>query len=340
MFNIIDYAKYYKDTSLDEVKWNILDNLICAILVYLPINTFNDTKNIKELNIKSDIKSRSIIRPKAIEILDIIKDSKRYENMCITNFTNIRSNEVQFGACTFKINNEKIISFKGTDSSMIGWLENFRLSYEYPTYTQNLAINYLKENITSSDKSVYVVGHSKGGNLAMASTMEQDTSRFNKIKRVYNFDGPGFKLDEYESDKYKKLKEKLTNILPTDSIVGTLLFNDDYNVIVSNKKGVYEHYPTSWSVFGQYFINGKLSSFSNTFHKKSISELKNIDKDELKEVIETSFKSFEKNYSSDLKFNFNDFRNFYKNMKNVDPKIKKYIDDILTSLSRSIENNN
>ncbi|MEI3499052.1 MAG: Mbeg1-like protein [Bacilli bacterium] len=61
---------------------------------------------------------------------------------------------------------EKIISFKGTDSSLIGWLENFRLAYEYPTYTQKLAIDYLKNNISFLDQDVYVVGHSKGGNLA------------------------------------------------------------------------------------------------------------------------------------------------------------------------------
>lgn len=49
MYTIYDYLKYYKNTSLYEVKWNSLDSLMCAILVYLPVSSFADVKSINEL---------------------------------------------------------------------------------------------------------------------------------------------------------------------------------------------------------------------------------------------------------------------------------------------------
>ena len=217
---------------------------------------------------------------------------------------------------------------------MIGWLENFRLAYEYPTYTQKLAIDYLKNNISFLDQDVYVVGHSKGGNLAMASAMELTDSKFSKIRKVCNFDGPGFKKEEYESNKYKRLNEKLLNIIPTGSVVGTLLYNDNYKVVSSNEIAFDEHYPTSWKVFGQYFIEGKLSDISKQFHKNASDGLETLDKEKLKKTIETGFKSFEKEYSCDFKLNFNDIKTFYTNMKNVDPEIRNYIDVIMDELIR------
>lgn len=337
MFTIMDYLKFYNNTSFDDVRWNTLDNLIGAILVYLPIPSFNENKNLKELYnyvSSSTLVSSNFMATKAIEILSIIKDSKRYNEIIISDFNNIKNDEVQFGACVIKTKKEKIISFKGTDSSLIGWLENFRLAYEYPTYTQKLAIDYLKNNISFLDQDVYVVGHSKGGNLAMASAMELTDPKFSKIREVCNFDGPGFKKEEYESNKYKRLNQKLLNIIPTGSVVGTLLYNDNYKVVSSNEIAFEEHYPTSWKVFGQYFIEGKLSDISRQFHKNSSDGLETLDKEKLKKTIETGFKSFEKEYSSNFKLNFNDIKTFYTNMKNVDPEIRNYIDVIMDELIR------
>lgn len=336
MYTIIDYIKFYKDTSLEEVKWNELDNLICTILVYLPIKSFKDKKSIKELldYSKDNKKNEGLMAPKSKEILKLISDSKRYKNLFVFNFVNMKDNKVQFGACTFRINTNTIISYKGTEASMIGWLENFRLAYLYPTYTQKIALDYLKDSIKLNDTNITIVGHSKGGNLAMYSAMESPKEIFERIERVYNFDGPGFRKEEYNTDKYKNLKKKLVNIIPTGSVVGTILYNDNYSVILSNELAFNEHYPTSWEIFGQYFIEGKLSTISSNFHKKTTEGLDKLDKEKLKLTVETIFKSFEKEYSSNLKFTFKDFKNFYKNMKNVDPEIKEYMDNILEAFMR------
>ena len=170
----------------------------------------------------------------------------------------------------------------------------------------------------------------------MASTMELTDPKFSKIREVCNFDGPGFKKEEYESNKYKRLNQKLLNIIPTGSVVGTLLYNDNYKVVSSNEIAFEEHYPTSWKVFGQYFIEGKLSDISRQFHKNASDGLETLDKEKLKKTIETGFKSFEKEYSSNFKLNFNDIKTFYTNMKNVDPEIRNYIDVIMDELIKNV----
>ena len=54
------------------------------------------------------------------------------------------------------------------------------------------------------------------------------------------------------------------------------------------------------------------------------------------EAFETIFKSLEKEYSSKFKITFTDLKNFYLNMKDVDPEIKKYIDTIFDSMFKAL----
>lgn len=250
--------------------------------------------------------------PLSYEVLELIKDSKRYKNLKISNFEKIRNNNTQFGAVTLRINHLTIISYKGTDGSLIGWIENLRLGYEYPTYTQVLAQKYLLKVLTKEDKRIYVTGHSKGGNLAMASVMSVSDDIYNKVSAVYNFDGPGFRKEEYQSPKYERLHKKLVNIIPTGSVVGTILNNKDYHVIKSTEYAFNEHYPTSWCCFGEHFIEGELSNISKQFHETTTISYEQLNQEKVKETIETIFASLPSDYSSDLKLNLMISRSFIK----------------------------
>ena len=48
MYTIVDYLKYYKDSNFDEVGFNVMDNLLFSILVYLPIESFDKVKSFDE----------------------------------------------------------------------------------------------------------------------------------------------------------------------------------------------------------------------------------------------------------------------------------------------------
>lgn len=339
MYTIKDYIEFYKDNSLEEVHLNGQDLLLAAILVYLPISSFQGTKTFPEfydyaLSFKKD-KSSGVMAPLSYELLELLKNSKRYKDLKVSNFEKLRNNDTQFGAVTFRIKDLTIISYKGTDGSLIGWIENFRLGYEYPTNTQVLAQKYLLNTLTPADKKIYVTGHSKGGNLAMASIMSANDDLYNRVVAVYNFDGPGFRKEEYQSKNYERLHKKLINVIPTGSVVGTILNNKDYHVIKSTEHAFNEHYPTTWCCFGEHFIKGKLSSVSKQLHETTTTSYEKLDQEKVKEAIEAIFENLPREYSSDLKLNLNDFKELYKNMRNIDPDIIKYLDTIVDSMIKS-----
>ena len=243
---------------------------------------------------------------------------------------------MQFGAATFRIGSETVIAYKGTDYSFIGWIENFRLAYEYPTHSHLKAIDYLKNNVrVLGDKHLFVVGHSKGGNLAMVSAMESNDRIFNKIKKVYNFDGPGFRKDEFIGEKYAKLSQKLENILPSGSIVGVLLNNKNYTVVKSDGIAVVEHDLSNWHLFGECFIEAKLLNVGNRLHESTTKGLENLDYNNVKEALETIFQGFEKDVTEDFSMSREDIIRFIKNVKNIDPEVKQCVENMVEVLLKS-----
>lgn len=342
MYTIYDYLKYYKDYSVDDLKWNLMDNLFIAILSYMPVKSFNymDYDNlVTSILTAKDYDKKDFMIPKVIEIIDIVKESKRYKNMKFINFINLVDSNTQFGAVTVKLGNIKIISFKGSDGSVVGWLENFRISYMYPTYTQSLAIKYLNDNIKLFDKNIYVTGHSKGGNLALVSAMELNDFKYNKIKNIINFDGPGVRFKEFNTPKFKRFKGELINVVPTGSYIGTLLFNKEYTTVKSSAHAISEHFPTTWNIFGTEFIKGNLSKLSVNLIKMSSVNIKDLDEDKVKTIFENAFKIFDKRETSHMKISLGDIVNIIKNVSKLDPSISKYISTIITTMIKLSKDN-
>lgn len=340
IYTIKDYLQFYKNTSIKDVHWNAMDNLLCAMLVYLPVKSFKESKGMAELYKYAqkfmDESKESMMVPTAYELLELAYDGSRYKNLKMSNWVNQKNEELQFGAATFRIGKETIISYKGTDYSFIGWIENFRLSYEYPTRTHVKAIEYLKNNVKLlGDKHLHIVGHSKGGNLAMVSAMESNDRIFNRIRKVYNFDGPGFRKDEFSGEKYAKMSEKLVSILPTGSIVGVLLYNDNFTVVKSSKLAMEEHDPKNWNIFGEHFVEAKLSIVGVKLHESTTKGIESLEYDTLREAFETIFESFEKDLKEDFSVSLDDLVKFVKNMKNINPEVRKNIETILELLVKS-----
>lgn len=344
MYTVMDYLKYYRDIPFTEVSLNQLDFLICAILVYLPLNDFKEAKSLKDFSkIALELENKDydgMMIPKSYEVLKYLQNAKRYADMKIMNFVNLKNEKTQFGACKFLMDKKTIIAFKGTDGSTIGWVENFRLLYDYPTYTQWLSLNYLEDNIKFNDKNVYVVGHSKGGNLAMASVMELSRPLFKKVRKVYNFDGPGFLKKEFDSLKYRELLSKLVNIIPTGSVVGSLLFNKNYTVVESCELAFNEHYPTTWGVFGEFFLEGTLSSVSKHLNESTTIGMDNLENEKVKEAVEMILKNIEKKYDEEFEFNINDVKNLLKNRDNIDPEVAKYLTTMLPKMFFAVTGKN
>lgn len=341
MYTIEDYLNYYKNNTFKEIHFNQVDLLLFAIMSYLPIDSFKDKKCLNEfvdysLNSINDSNKGSMSKV-ALNLVNIIKDSVRYKNMYVSNFVNYENESTQFGACKINIEGNTIISFKGTNSSLIGWIENFRLGYLYPTYTQNIASKYLNDNISIMDKNIYVVGHSKGGNLALSSSLEANSSIIKRINKIYNFDGPGFLKEEYNSVKYQRIKDKIINIVPTGSIVGMLLNNNDYISVKSNEYAFNEHYPNTWCLFGEKFIESNLSTISLKLHENTTTGLEQLDREQVKSAIETIITNIIQEDRDNL--NVNSIINIINNMKNIDKDVQKYILKIINTIVINKNNN-
>ncbi len=335
MYTIYDYLNLYKDKNLNEVPWNMMDYLLCSLIVYIPMGSFMGSKTFDEIcNLISSFnisKHTEFISYKVKELINIVKGSTRYKKLRIKNFENIVNESTQFGAMTCIIDNTKIIVFKGTDRSIIGWIENIRLMYEYPTFTQALAIRYLKNNIGLFDKDVHVIGHSKGGNMAMSSVMELGDFKFNKVKKVINFDGPGFKKNEYESPKYMKMSEKLINIVPSNSYIGTLMFNKNYQSIKTSAHAINVHYPIYWNTDGTEFVYEKLSKLSEELHIRTTKNIQDVNEQIIKAYFETAFSNIKKK-GSHIGFNINEFIDIIKGMSKLDKSTYDYVNSFFKSL--------
>ena len=337
MFTIYDYLDYYKNCSFEEVGFNQMDAMLFACLVYLPIKSFSENKSYKDFVsyaytfYKDDYSG--VMKPSSFALLNKIKTSKRYENIIISNFKNVRNNDTQFGAMSVRFNDNLLIAFKGSDSSLISWIENLRLNYQYPTYTQNKGIKYAKDNILDSDKNVYLVGHSKGGNLPMCAGMEIPSGLRDKVKVIYNFDGPGFLKKEYEK-KFNLIKEKVVNIVPSGSVVGMCLYNDNFKSVKSKDLAFGEHYPVGWGVFGEFFVKTSLSRVSKQIHEMTTTNLDAVDKKQLGETIEELCKGLGVDYDSDFHLSISEIWEIIRNMKGIDPKVYKYLTSVMQTLMK------
>ncbi len=282
--NVNDYVNYYKNISFDDYKWNDVDNLVCAAFAYLPLGR----REIDGLFLPNKVLKKS--NHPAVGLLFEVLDSIRYKGLELWDYVNIVNDETQFGAITIRLNDICYVAFRGTDNSITGWKEDFELGYNYPVPAQRLAKDYLVNHINEDDKLIYVGGHSKGGNLAMASVLEIDDDIFKRIKFVYNNDGPGFLEKVFNSSGFLRLEKKLKMFLPEESVVGILLNNTNrYQVVKSKECGFKQHDLFSWLCFGGILVNGKLSAFSIKAKKIFNNWLEKQDLEKRKRLVEGFF---------------------------------------------------
>lgn len=299
---IYDYIDNYGMYSFKEKKINEIDNAIFSFLSYANFN--NIIEKGEEITIQEAArrhlgyyreKDNNVIAVReGNKFLRYIKDVKRYQNCILSNYEYLGNDDVQFGAITIEYEKNKVyVSFEGTDALFSGWKENFMLSFQFPTISHKIAISYLNRHFTFSNKSIIVGGHSKGGNLALVAGMYANFIVRNKIKKIYNNDGPGLLDEEFSSKKYQKIKKKYTHIIPNYSLVGLLLNHSNDKIINSSNKGLLAHDIVFWTCEGNHFEKTDLSTMSKELDKeiqKWFISYKNQDKIEfinnLDEILE------------------------------------------------------
>lgn len=163
--------------------------------------------------------------------------------------------EKQFAAISFRLSpGLYYIAFRGTDSTLVGWKEDFNMAFQYPVPSQVEAEKYLAEAASHCFGRLIVGGHSKGGNLAVYSAANCSASIRNRIERIYSHDGPGFLGEVLKSPQFSRISDKIDKTLPQSSLIGMLLEQQEqFRIIKSNKISFWQHDPFSWVVDGDDF---------------------------------------------------------------------------------------
>jgi hypothetical protein len=136
-----------------------------------------------------------------------------------------------------------------------------------------------------------ISGHSKGGNLAVFSAVKAEESIRNRIREVFNHDGPGFTDYVMLDPAYKELAPRIRTIIPQSSVIGMLLEHEEpYTIIRSKQIGLLQHDPYSWDLLGPDFIPVEQITANSRFLDQTIKTwLAGMTMEERNEIVDTVY---------------------------------------------------
>lgn len=157
--------------------------------------------------------------------------------------------EKQFSAVNFILPDGRIyVAFRGTDDTLVGWKEDFNLTFKLVP-SQIRALEYLIAVAGQTDAPLMLGGHSKGGNLAVFSSLSAPTEIQDRITAIFDHDGPGFRKGIVGGDGYRRIESRIKKTVPEFSLVGMLLESGrSYTVVRARGMGGTQHNPYCWRV--------------------------------------------------------------------------------------------
>ena len=270
MATIFDYLKSNQYDSFYDKDFTVLDALALTELAYLPfedlvpaeisVQNYISLQHLAEQfeeKFQGKYPPLGMVNAHRLKLLSYLSRFKRYKHIRALGFANDVSldSQKQFAAITYQIRpKEYLVVFRGTDDSIIGWKEDFHLTYMKEIPAQLAARDYLKEVLDKLDGKVWLAGHSKGGNLATYAACHVETSIQDRVQKVYSFDAPGLHSSIRNSDNFKAIEGKILSIIPENSIVGMMLETPETDLVVKSKTfGLLQHLMVSWEIEGDQF---------------------------------------------------------------------------------------
>ena len=355
MANVCDYVKWRGDLTLDQSEFNEIDNLILARFSYFPFDKIireNEIATIKELSRRfssQDVTKLPILWNDDVELFPLMGDSKRFGGMLATKYINKidAEQEKQFSAITVLMPNDIIyVSYRGTDNTIVGWKEDFNMSFKSHIASQISAKQYLEEIAKEYPSSKIIIGgHSKGGNIAVYAATFASKDVKDRIINVYNNDGPGFCEDVIETPEYQEILPRVHTYIPQSSIIGRLMnHKEKYTIVESVQKGIMQHDLYSWQVLGKEFVTLKKLTNESEFIDKTIKDwLENVEPEKREQVIDAVFEilnTTEAQTMKELKANwFANAKTILGTYKNIDSDTKEMVWQTVNELLKVAKNN-
>ena len=302
MSDLFDYLRWRGDLSFKQVPPGPVDALIFSALTYLTLEgsvrqrpdipiSLRDVS--EEFFTLSDQEERCRIRTD-LSLLMAASETRRFGETLLLQYRDILipEEDTQFAAVTFLLdNNAAFIAFRGTDYSLVGWKEDFNMSFQESIPAQRLAAQYTEEISIRYPMPLYLGGHSKGGNLAVYAAVKSPPQIRNRVVAVYNHDGPGFTDFVMKDPAYMEIIPRVTTIIPQSSVIGMLLEHEEpYTVIKSKQIGLLQHDPYSWLLEGPDFVSMEEVTANSRFLDMTIKAwLAEMDTQQRNEIVDTVF---------------------------------------------------
>lgn len=258
--NITGYARSCRE-SFQALAFHDVDSLVLSQLCYYEFESLSDRRRrlpLRELlrgNLDELTRRYKNPVPHAA-FLNAVADSPRFGDLVLSHFR-LRARpeeEVQFCAMTFRGKDLAFLAFRGTDNSMTGWKEDMNMSFADSVPAQKEAVRYLKTVAKSCSLPLWLGGHSKGGNLAVYASLFCGEPIQERIRAVFNHDGPGFRPAVLEHPAYGRMLGKLHKSMPNFSVFGMILSQrEPVKVVRSDRTLLMQHDPLSWQIAGTEF---------------------------------------------------------------------------------------
>ena len=299
-----DYLTWRGDLTFSADSFNEVDGSILAMLSYIDYGkffggeaVFSEVVNHYCPDKKYDSVKLGLIIPskKINKLFCTAAETRRFGSIRVSDYearTSVEEN-CQFAAVTFHLPNRRaVIAFRGTDDSLVGWREDCYLSFCEEIPAQRMAVEYL-ERIAEKYPSerLYLVGHSKGGNLSMYSTVKCSDEARAQIVRAYCYDAPGLSKALAASDEFHAAKRKLVVIVPQSSFIGTMFdVGGHYTVVNGTARGALQHDSFTWEIEGASFKHlPELSERGRKNAKQFNDSMDRMSEEEKREFVEMLF---------------------------------------------------
>lgn len=356
MANILDYIDWRGDLTFDRDPFNDIDNLIFTQLSFIDFESIvpgvNSSSRVRLSDAAEEffssrdaekIEMGVLVPGEIVRLFEKMAKAPRYRDLLLTKYINRIDYEKQqqFAALTVVINEDLIyIAFRGTDDTIVGWKEDFNMGFMTAVPSQLDAVKYVSKAAADNSAGIIIGGHSKGGNLSVYSAIHSDKAIKDRIKKVYNNDGPGFSAKVIDLDEYREIADRIKTIIPESSVVGIMLEHEEkFTIVRSAQKGLLQHDAFSWEVLGTEFVLAEertiYSEISDAALKTWLSEM---DTEERILFVDTLFDILQSTDAKTLQdLNANKFETamaLMKTIKNLDEDKKAGMSKILGALFR------
>lgn len=360
MRNMFDYLLEHGNDDFKTLPFNEIDAAILCQLSYLNLEILIPRlEDKKEDYLFIDLNHDELLDPLTDQVFAPNDNKKLIKDVCNSKrFHDLKMNYLEYNTCfeakeqfygvTFIIDNVAYITYRGTDMTLVGWREDFDMAYMKEVPAQKKSLQYLNDVAKLIDYPLGIQGHSKGGNLAIYSSMYIDKKIKDRIINIYDFDGPGFNEHIYDLDEYKEIEHKVLRRIADKTVVGLLMYHTDkYELVKTSGVSILRHLLFNWHVNkgGTFRRANKLDFNSQVISSTVISYFAVSEADERRDFVNKLFYLLEENpkltlfdVKNNLKGYTKSISRRYREMTKEDKVLfKNYIDKLMKAYVEGVK---